>query len=68
MAIGLTVPHYGVEIARMRLCTPWFQHATVTGTLYEPLQAQRAGFLDEVCEPAQVLPLAEACARAARGS
>jgi enoyl-CoA hydratase len=46
VVIGLTIPHYGVEIARMRLSPSWFQHATITGALYSPEEALRAGFLD----------------------
>jgi enoyl-CoA hydratase len=63
VAIGLTIPHYGVELARMRLSAPWFQHATITGAIYDPEQALRAGFLDEVCEPDAVLARAEAAAQ-----
>ena len=48
VAIGLTMPHYGVEIARLRLSAPGFNHATTTGTLYGPADAERAGFLDRV--------------------
>ena len=46
VVIGLTIPHYGVEIARMRLSPSWFQHATITGAMYSPEEALRAGFLD----------------------
>ena len=63
VAIGLTIPHYGVELARMRLSAPWFDHATLTGTLYDPEQAQRAGFLDELCEPGELQERALAAAR-----
>ena len=62
VAIGMTIPHYGVELARMRLSPPWFNHATLTGTLYDPEQAQQAGFLDFVCAPADVLERARAAA------
>jgi len=62
VTIGMTIPHYAVEIARMRLSPAWFNHAALTGTLYDPQQAQQAGFLDEVCEPADVLPRARAAA------
>src|SRR5262249_34109203 len=34
VAIGLTIPHYGIEIARLKLTAPGFNHACVTGTLY----------------------------------
>lgn len=58
VAIGLTIPHYGVELARFRLSTPWFHHATTTGTLYEPSGALAAGFLDRVVDHADVLAAA----------
>jgi enoyl-CoA hydratase len=48
VAIGLTIPHYGVEIARMRLQPSYFQHATITAATYSPEEALRAGFVDEV--------------------
>ena len=63
VAIGLTIPHYGVEIARFRLSAPWFNHATTTGALYPPDEARVAGFLDRVVEPSDVLTVARAEAR-----
>lgn len=48
VVIGLTIPHYGVEIARSRLAPSYFQHATLTGAMYAPEEAARAGFLDAV--------------------
>lgn len=53
VAIGLTVPHFAVEIARHRLAPAYFQR-TVTGDLYGPEEAVAAGFLDEVV-PAEAL-------------
>lgn len=60
VAIGLTIPRYGVELARMRLATPWLHHSTLTAAIYRPEQACQAGFLDEVCPPEEVLPRARA--------
>lgn len=51
VAIGLTIPHYGIEAARQRLTPSWFNHACTTGTLYGPPEAAAAGFLDELAEP-----------------
>jgi enoyl-CoA hydratase len=48
VVIGLTIPHYGVEIARSRLNPSYFQHATITGAMYAPEEAVRAGFLDAI--------------------
>jgi enoyl-CoA hydratase len=58
VVIGLTIPHYGVEVARLRLAAPWFHHATLTGTLYPPEQACAAGFLDRVVSHGEVLSAA----------
>ncbi|MET0390716.1 MAG: crotonase/enoyl-CoA hydratase family protein [Polyangiales bacterium] len=60
VAIGLTIPHYGVELARMRLSAPWFQHATITGALYSPEDAKQAGFLDAVYDSSELLERARA--------
>jgi enoyl-CoA hydratase len=51
VVIGLTIPHYGVELARMRLTVPGFNHALVTGTFYDPEGALAVGFLDRVVAP-----------------
>lgn len=48
VAIGLTIPQYGVELARDRLSPAWFDHAAVTGTLYPPRVAHDAGFVHRV--------------------
>ena len=60
VAIGLTIPYYGIEAARHRLATPWFHHATATGTLYPPDEALRAGFLDRVVAPDDLATVARA--------
>lgn len=51
VVIGLTIPHYGVEVARARLSPPGFQYATVTGAFYDPEGALAAGFFDRVVAP-----------------
>lgn len=58
VAIGLTIPHYGVELARHQLAPAWFDHATLTGTLYPPDAALRAGFLHELSEPGSLMDVA----------
>ena len=60
--IGLTLPHFAVEIARQRLAPAYFQR-TVTGDLYGPEEAVRAGFLDEVVPAAQLASRAFEVAR-----
>lgn len=54
VVIGLTIPHYGIEIARSRLSPTYFQHATITGAMYSPEEAVRAGFLDAIYPPAEL--------------
>ncbi len=66
VAIGLTIPHYGVELARHQLAPAWFDHATVTGTLYDPEQGVAAGFFHELTEPAELMGLASERARQLR--
>jgi len=60
--IGLTLPHFAVEIARQRLAPAYFQR-TVTGDLYGPAEAASAGFLDEVVAAERVVPRALEVAR-----
>ncbi|NNE73281.1 MAG: crotonase/enoyl-CoA hydratase family protein [Acidimicrobiales bacterium] len=60
VAIGLTIPHYGVEVARHQLVPAWFDHATVTGTLYDAAGAQRAGFFHELVAPDRLADAARA--------
>jgi enoyl-CoA hydratase len=48
VAIGLTMPWFGIEIARHRLTRPYFDRCAVTGVLLGPDEARSAGFLDRV--------------------
>jgi enoyl-CoA hydratase len=48
VAIGLTMPWFGIEIARHRLTRPYFDRCAGTGVLLGPDEAKTAGFLDEV--------------------
>ena len=59
MAIGLTMPWFGIAIARHRLTRPAFDRCAVTGVLLSPQEAVTAGFLDALVAP-------EALAGAAR--
>ncbi|MEY4513340.1 MAG: hypothetical protein RLZZ450_5462 [Pseudomonadota bacterium] len=51
VALGLTIPFYGIEVARQRLTPAWFNHACVTAALYDPETARTAGFLDQLVAP-----------------
>ena len=46
--IGLTMPWFAVELARQRLQPAAFSRAVVNATMYGPVDAARAGFLDRV--------------------
>lgn len=54
VAIGLTVPWFGIAIARHRLTRPAADHCLATGSLLDPAQARDAGFLDDLA-PADAL-------------
>jgi enoyl-CoA hydratase len=64
VAIGLTVPWFGIAVARHRLTRPYYDRCLGTGVILGPEEAQRAGFLDHVMEAEQVLPAALQVARA----
>ncbi|MGV9720001.1 crotonase/enoyl-CoA hydratase family protein [Nocardia beijingensis] len=55
VAIGLTIPHYGVELARHRLTAPGFDRAANTGMLVGPEEARELGFLDLLATDAEDL-------------
>ena len=52
--IGMTVPHFAIEVCRQRLAPAHFNMAVGTAESYAPQQAVAAGFLDEVV-PADTL-------------
>lgn len=54
VAIGMTPPWFGIELARHRLTPAAFDRCTITGVLLEPEEAQAAGFLDLLVEPGEV--------------
>ena len=58
VAIGMTIPWFGIELARHRLTPPYFDRCTVTGTFLAPGEALKAGFLDEVTAPEELLDTA----------
>ena len=48
VAIGITMPFFGVEICRHRLAPAHFQRAVINAEIYPPDDAVAAGFLDRV--------------------
>lgn len=65
--IGMTLPWFGIEIARHRLARPYFDRCTVTGVLLGPEEAVTAGFLDEVVASDQLAGAARAAATVLAG-
>ncbi len=49
--IGMTVPWFGIELARQRLHPAHFDRALNTARMYQPREAVDAGFLDEIVAP-----------------
>jgi enoyl-CoA hydratase len=52
--IGLTLPWFAVVLARHRLTPADFDHAAVTGEMFDPKTARGAGLLDAVVPPAEL--------------
>jgi enoyl-CoA hydratase len=48
VAIGLTMPHFGVEICRQRLSPAHFNRAVINAEIYSPEVALAAGFFDDL--------------------
>jgi len=46
VAIGLTVPQFGIEVARARLTPAYFNRSVLTGEMFAPQEAVTAGFFD----------------------
>jgi enoyl-CoA hydratase len=63
VAIGLTVPWFGIALATHRLTKPYADRCLITGALLDPSEAQAAGFLDRVVAPDRTHEEAQATAR-----
>lgn len=63
VAIGINMPLAAVEICRQRLTPAHFNRATILAELYQPDSAIEAGFLDRVCEPADIWDAVRGIAR-----
>ncbi len=61
--IGLTLPWFAIVLARHRLTPAHFDHAAVTGDMFDPAAARKAGLLDRVVPPADVDAVALAAAK-----
>ena len=67
VAIGLTLPYFGIALARHRLTRPAFDRCTITGAILGPDAARAGGFLDEVVALGDVMDTAVAAARQLAG-
>ena len=54
VAIGITMPFFGVEICRQRLAPAHFHRAVINAEIYAPADAVAAGFLDRVVPAAEL--------------
>ena len=46
VAIGISVPAFGIEMARQRVQPAWLNRTALTGEMFAPADAATAGFLD----------------------
>jgi enoyl-CoA hydratase len=63
VAIGMTMHHAGIEIARHRLAPAHFYRSVINAEIYSPEGAVEAGFLDEVVAPEQLMTRANELAQ-----
>src|SRR5262249_866995 len=62
VAIGITMPFFGIEICRQRLAPAHFHRAGINAEIYRPRDAVAAGFLDRVVPAGDVPAVAHAVA------
>jgi enoyl-CoA hydratase len=60
VSIGLPVPVLAMELARDRLVKPELDRAMLMATIYNPEEAQLAGYIDAVVAPGEVIATATA--------
>ena len=63
VAIGMTLPYFGVELARARLDPAHFELSVSCAYLYDAVGAVEAGYLDESVGVDQILSRAKAVAK-----
>ena len=62
VAIGLTMPYFGVELARNRIASGHLQSALTMAKIYDSAGAVEAGFLDELVDENDLITRAESLA------
>ncbi len=55
VAIGITMPFFGIEMCRQRLTPAFFHRSVINAEIYSPEGAVAAGFLDRIV-PADAVP------------
>ncbi|PON14731.1 enoyl-CoA hydratase [Candidatus Entotheonella serta] len=58
VAIGMSLPDWGIALAQNRLSRRHITAATIQAQIYDPAGAVDAGYLDEVCEAEALLEMA----------
>lgn len=54
VAIGISPPRFGIELARSRIHPAWLSRTVTLGEMFEPEDAVTAGFLDRAVPPGDV--------------
>jgi enoyl-CoA hydratase len=66
VAIGMTMPHFAIELCRQRLHPAYFQRAMLTAEIFSPEGAAVAGFLDAVVADGVIQAAQEKAAQLAK--
>ena len=65
-AIGMSLPPFGLEMAKCRISKRYQTEAIIQATLYSPEDAKKVGFIDEVVDQTaleqRAIDIAEKCA------
>jgi enoyl-CoA hydratase len=64
VAIGMTMHHAGIELARGRLAPVFFNRSVILAEMVSPQEALIAGFLDKVVSSEALMPTAQSIANA----
>jgi len=67
VAIGMTLPYFGIELATARLAPTHLNAAVGLAQVYDPDAAVTAGYLDEAVDEEELLPRAVALAEQLSG-
>lgn len=65
--IGIAAPQFAMELARFRLSSAYLNRTAILGEMFSPSDAQKAGILDEVVEPSELMKAAQAKAEEMKG-